>query len=187
MNRRDHKYTAIMARGGSFARCDICGDIVGFEAHYHEIFQRSQTLKGTEAREISYLPELCAVLCVACHTKYHSESPAQRRALIEGNVTLWGRERVIAAMQMLEGASKVGTILVGEDLKEQLRRWLLEYFRRPQRSYELEVQGYTPRQVKEMIASLKDSGLIQQVSGVTNDAVYEITDVGKIALYSSDD
>ncbi len=33
----------------------------------HERIKRSQTIKGSEARELSFQPELCNLLCVECH------------------------------------------------------------------------------------------------------------------------
>jgi hypothetical protein len=65
-------------RGGPvYAACDRCGKHLGYENEIHELIQRRWTQGNDEARGLSYLPTLTALLCPACHRQFHDQEPTE--------------------------------------------------------------------------------------------------------------
>lgn len=74
--------------------CDYCGKNEG--SHMHELIPRSKTVGNQEARERSYQPELCSLLCPECHN--FADSDVVDKYLWDFNINLWGREAVEQAL-----------------------------------------------------------------------------------------
>lgn len=78
--------------------CDICGRFT--EApHMHELVNRGRTPKNSVARQLSYQPELCAILCPNCHSKAHDS--ATRNKLFQRNYARYGYQAVKRAFTAL--------------------------------------------------------------------------------------
>lgn len=98
LNRNIERVKALVKRGNHWAKCDLCGENPCTD--FHEIYQRSLTLKGTEGRELSYQQEICSWLCRVCHTKAERFDTALD--LLRFNVNLYGYEAVGAAIARLQ-------------------------------------------------------------------------------------
>ena len=66
----------------------------------HEIVSRGRTASNHEARRLSYVAELVVPLCRACHERAHN--PAIRKRLLAYNISLYGRERVVKALEVVQ-------------------------------------------------------------------------------------
>jgi hypothetical protein len=82
--------------------CDLCREAPGVDLH--EIINRARTRKGSEARQISYRKELCALLCRNCHNKAHN--PEIRAILLDINRNKYGHQIVDDALNQLKEAMK---------------------------------------------------------------------------------
>lgn len=88
-----------------FNRCDVCGK----PAHdLHEIFFRNLTDPDSEARQLSYAKELCALLCRDCHDKAHNDTWGD--ALLQLNYWHYGWEAVEKAYAALTTHISVRTL-----------------------------------------------------------------------------
>jgi len=65
----------------------------------HELIPRRLTMGSTEARELSFQPELCVILCAGCHDVAEREEESTR--LWERNYQRHGKDRVLHAFDRL--------------------------------------------------------------------------------------
>ncbi len=93
---------ALTIRGAHWVCCDICGEQKPVD--YHEIFSRSYTISGSEARRLSYQEELCACLCRECHQQAETRDTMIR--LLQGNIKRYTQSRVLAAYDKLQAAMR---------------------------------------------------------------------------------
>jgi len=98
------RHTMIVERGGpKHATCDLCGqppDYMGLQLH--ELLQRGMTVNNPDARELSYVPELTALLCENCHSRAHN--PETRDKLFRVNMRRYGRLQVELALDRFRRA-----------------------------------------------------------------------------------
>ena len=47
--------------------CDLCREPIHGLPQMHELIPRRLTVGSDEARDLSFQPELCAILCADCH------------------------------------------------------------------------------------------------------------------------
>jgi hypothetical protein len=80
------------------SRCDLCGRVT-HTPHMHELVNRGRTPKNSVARQLSYQPELCAILCPYCHDKAHNT--AVRNELFQRNYARYGYQAVKRAFKLL--------------------------------------------------------------------------------------
>lgn len=81
-------------RGGRNAACDMCRLRPGTQIHH--IVNKGRTQKNTEARELSEVKPLLALLCQTCHERAHN--PASAALLLHFNARMYGREAVEEAL-----------------------------------------------------------------------------------------
>lgn len=107
------KLQANLKRGGfgEWCLCDLCQKRKGIQ--YHELIARSKTVGNKEARELSFQPELCSLLCQQCHDEADRKVVAY--TLWEFNKKLWGINQVIEAFNRLQAVMR--TQLVIPELK----------------------------------------------------------------------
>jgi hypothetical protein len=106
------RHTMIIARGGlKHATCDLCGqppDYMGLQLH--ELMQRGMTVNNPDARELSYVPELTALLCENCHSKAHH--PEVRDQLFRIAFKRYGRAQVERAFEHFRRAYELRSTLL---------------------------------------------------------------------------
>lgn len=81
--------------------CDFCRVNRGTEMH--ELIYRALTIHNPEARELSFQPELCSLLCRACHSKAHK--PHIRSELFLVNYRIYGQAAVKKAFNRILGVT----------------------------------------------------------------------------------
>ena len=79
--------------------CDLCRQLIHGLPQMHELIPRRLTIGSDEARELSFQPELCAILCADCHSIAEREENETR--LWERNYQRYGKERVLQAFERL--------------------------------------------------------------------------------------
>lgn len=98
------RHTMIVERGGiKHATCDLCKqkpDHLGLQLH--ELMQRGMTVNNPAARELSYVPELTALLCANCHSRAHN--PEVRDQLFRIAFKRYGRLQVSLAFERFKSA-----------------------------------------------------------------------------------
>ena len=106
------RHTMIVERGGlKHAKCDLCGqkpDYMGLQLH--ELLQRGMTVNNPDARELSYVPELTALLCENCHSRAHN--PEVRDQLFRIAFKRYGRLAVAAAFERFRRAYELRSTLL---------------------------------------------------------------------------
>ena len=80
-------------------QCDLCQQRFTGNMHMHEMIARRRTIGHKEARELSFQPELCSILCPDCHLI--AETEIVERLLWLRNFNLYGETRVRRAHKML--------------------------------------------------------------------------------------
>lgn len=100
------KLQMIHDRGGmSFSDIPVCDHCQTNKAvQMHELIKRSQTSFNKEARELSFQPELCSLLCISCHEK--ADTKQVDKALWEFNIRLYGIMRVLDAFNKLQAVMR---------------------------------------------------------------------------------
>lgn len=107
------KYQMWMARGATYARCDLCGKRLGNppECEKHEIFHRSKSTPDAQSYDLIMDRALCALLCPSCHRAWHDtdinrddtiEKIFQRKYTIPGE----DYETVKTAYEKLQSVAK---------------------------------------------------------------------------------
>jgi len=66
----------------------------------HELVNRGRTQHNDLARQLSYVEELCSLLCDECHDQAHN--PTARNFLLNRNIQTYGREKVQHALDLLK-------------------------------------------------------------------------------------
>lgn len=93
------RHSMFVDRGGyGKAMCDMCGEKPATDMH--ELINRGRTMGNEEARRASFAPELCALLCPACHQKAHN--PIVRLSLLMQNTKRYGLDAVRDASAKLQ-------------------------------------------------------------------------------------
>ena len=98
MSRSEIRQTMIRQRAvGTSVLCDLCREPIHGLPQMHELIPRRLTLGSDEARELSFQPELCAILCADCHrvAEEHTDTLWQR------NYRRHGKEKVVRAFERL--------------------------------------------------------------------------------------
>lgn len=107
------KWQAFVMRGGPvYANCDRCGKHLGYENEMHELIQRRWTQGNDEARALSYLPTLTALLCPACHRHFHDQEPSDKE-----RTALWQRLFQLVGIYLGDGTLEDGRRLVAADFQ----------------------------------------------------------------------
>jgi hypothetical protein len=106
--RNVQKWQAAVDRGGNKARCDLTGEVIGWNGDYHEILQRSWVYKGSKARVAIYDKRLCAYLSHKAHMNFHDREPTQeqRDKMWQRLYQLYGHDAVKAALQRVQDELK---------------------------------------------------------------------------------
>ncbi len=97
------RHSMFVDRGGyGKAMCDLCGKRPATDMH--ELINRGRTMGNPEARSASFAPELCALLCPACHQQAHN--PDVRDELFRRNMERYGGGAVIEAANAFYRATR---------------------------------------------------------------------------------
>jgi hypothetical protein len=111
--RDQQRLEAIEDRGGLgfdlMPKCDLCQ--LSIASDYHEIIKRSQTIYGSDAREMSYQKQLCSYLCKECH-EIADEKLIEAR-LWRFNLDLYGIEAVQNAIDQLQSCMRRHLVIEG--------------------------------------------------------------------------
>lgn len=93
------KSNVIRERG---RRCEVCEEYG--TPDYHEIINRARTRKGSKARDLSFDPRICSLLCRKCHDR--ADTPEMRQKLLTLNAQRYGEQEVIKALDAVRGAMR---------------------------------------------------------------------------------
>jgi len=63
----------------------------------HEIVNRNRVSGNQLARDLTFRPEICSLLCRTCHSKAHNTTA--RYFLLDINILRYGKEKVAKALQ----------------------------------------------------------------------------------------
>ena len=75
-------------------RCDCCGQRQRTFPHMHELIARRYTMKNELARNLSFQPEVCSILCSECHQKADTDGKVRDHLFIR-NFGEYGYEVVL--------------------------------------------------------------------------------------------
>ena len=86
--------------------CHLCKENIGTQMH--ELIGRYQTVALTAARNMSFCATLTALLCPLCHAE--AEIQSNEELLWANNFKLWGKDKVLADLALLEDLCTVKPI-----------------------------------------------------------------------------